>query len=376
MSGVTDVYFKGIDHVFHVTKVLVDTKIFGIPITIHWYGAIIAFGFTLAVLFGGRMAYKWKMNLDKMIDVLIWGTIFGIIGARAYYVAFNAQEFSGIGSMVRIWEGGMAIYGGLIGGLIAGAVVCKVRKLNLLNLLDIAGMSFLLGQGIGRWGNYCNQEAFGSNTELPWGMRSELTTNYLFSQQAALAEKGITVNPYAYVHPTFLYESLWCLLGFGVLYLITKRYRKFSGQTILCYGIWYGLGRTVFEGLRTDSLYLWNTSLRVSQVLSMLLVLFCTTLLIVLLRRHKKNPQPIEGVDFFRDDPTPKKQKKQKAQEEAEPPAQQAETPEPQLVTAPEQNPHAITKLPSFEEIVQEQETPGSEPAQGKEEADSNGTDY
>ena len=312
----TEVFFKGLDHVFHASKVLLEFEVFGFPISIRWYGAIIAFGFTLAVLFGGRIAYKWKMNLDKMIDVLIWGTVAGILGARLYYVAFHAEEFHSFADVFKIWEGGLAIYGGLIGGMLAGIVVCRVRKLNILNLMDIAGMSFLLGQGIGRWGNYANQEAFGINTELPWGMMSRETTAYLLSQQQSLAEKGMEVNPYAYVHPTFLYESIWCLVGFGLLYLILRKYRKFSGQLILCYGIWYGIGRTVFEGLRTDSLYLWNTNIRVSQALSALLVLACAAILIWRLLAVKRNPKPIEGVDFFAEEP--KKKKKDAAPESAQ----------------------------------------------------------
>lgn len=297
-----EVTFKGLEHVFHISKTLVEFQIFGMQISIKWYGFLIAFGFLLAVLFGGRIAYKWKMNLDKMIDVLIWGTVFGILGARLYYVIFHLEEYHSLGEALRIWEGGLAIYGGLIGGLGAAIVVCRVNGLNLLNLLDIAGMSFLIGQGIGRWGNFTNQEAFGTNTNLPWGMKSNATMEYLFAQQQSLSERGMSVDPGGYVHPTFLYEFLWCILGFFVLYWIMRRHRRFSGQIILCYAIWYGAGRTVIEGLRTDSLYLWNTNLRVSQVLSILLVLGCSALLSVLMVKNKRHPKPIEGVDFFPQD--------------------------------------------------------------------------
>ena len=133
--------------------------------TVRWYGVIIAFGFLLAVLFGGRIAYKWKINLDKMIDVLLYGTIGGILGARLYYVAFKWDYYSqNLSEIFKIWHGGLAIYGGIIGGLLAAFIVCKVEKLNFYNLLDMASMSLLIGQGIGRWGNYANQEAFGSIT--------------------------------------------------------------------------------------------------------------------------------------------------------------------------------------------------------------------
>ncbi|GEM_PF-75671 len=301
----TVVYFKGITRGFSVPSVLTDFSLFGIPLHVQWYGVIIAFGFLLAVLFGGRIAYKWKINLDKMLDVLIYGTIFGILGARLYYVIFQWENYAGnIASIFKIWEGGLAIYGGLIGGLLAAYVTCKVRKLNFRNLLDMSAMSFLIGQGIGRWGNFTNQEAFGTNTNLPWGMWSEKTAEYINSNQAEFLKRGITVEAgtylnKAYVHPTFLYESLWCLLGFAVLYIICRKFRRFSGQIMLCYGVWYGAGRAVFEGLRTDSLYLGNTGLRASQILSAALALACLAALIILMRKYKKHPQPIEGVDFF-----------------------------------------------------------------------------
>ena len=235
-----------------------------------------------------------------MVDVLIYGTIFAIIGARLYYV-FSKWDYYGahLSEIPQIWEGGLAIYGGIIGGLVAAYFVCKIRKMNYWNLLDIATMSLLIGQGIGRWGNFTNQEAFGVNTDLPWGMWSEKVAEDITRNQALYAEKGFSVDPNLPVHPTFLYESIWCLLGFFVLYLICCKARKFSGQVALCYGIWYGIERTVVEGLRTDSLYIAGTTIRVSQALSAALVVVCTALLIVLLIKNKKNPKPIDGIDFF-----------------------------------------------------------------------------
>ena len=298
MSDYTVVYFTGIDRGFSVPAVLADFSLFGLNIEIRFYGAIIAFGFLLAVLFGGRMAYKWKMSLDKMIDVLIYGTIFAIIGARLYYV-FSKWDYYGahLSEIPQIWEGGLAIYGGIIGGLAAAYVVCKVRKLNYWNLLDMATMSLLIGQGIGRWGNFTNQEAFGVNTDLPWGMWSEKIASDIIRSQSEY--KGFTVDPTLPVHPTFLYESIWCLLGFFVLFIICKKARKFSGQIALCYGVWYGLERTFVEGLRTDSLYIAGTSIRVSQALSAALVVVCATLLVILFVKYTKHPKPIEGVDYF-----------------------------------------------------------------------------
>ncbi|MBQ8782699.1 MAG: prolipoprotein diacylglyceryl transferase [Clostridia bacterium] len=313
------VYFTGIDRGFTVSSILAQFNLFGNDITIRWYGAIIAFGFLLAVLFGGRTAYKWKMSLDKMIDVLIYGTIFAIIGARLYYCIFEWDRYKDNPlEIFAIWNGGLAIYGGIIGGIAAAFVVCKIRKLNFYNLLDIGGMSLLIGQGIGRWGNFANQEAFGTNTDLPWGMWSKKTALYIMDHQSTFAEKGIEMDPNLPVHPTFLYESIWCIIGFFVLFFITKKLRIFSGQTFLCYGVWYGTGRMIIEGFRTDSLYVGDTTIRVSQLLSFAIVMVCLVALIALTVKYKKNPQPIDGIDFFMEE-------KLKAEKEAEEKAQEPE---------------------------------------------------
>ena len=300
MSDYTVVYFTGINRGFSVPSILADFSIFGIDVQIRFYGAIIAFGFLLAVLFGGRMAYKWKMSLDKMVDVLIYGTLAAIVGARLYYV-FSKWDYYGnhLSDIPKIWNGGLAIYGGLIAGIIAAYFVCKARKMNFWNLLDIATMSFLIGQGIGRWGNFTNQEAFGVNTDLPWGMWSEKVADYIAANQQFFAANGFEVDPSKPVHPTFLYESIWCLLGFFVLYIICRKARLFSGQIALCYGVWYGVERMVVEGLRTDSLYIAGTTIRVSQALSAALALVCAVLLVALIIKYKKHPKPIDGVDYF-----------------------------------------------------------------------------
>lgn len=307
----TEVYFNFLDKPIEVSSILASFKLFGIPITIHWYGAIIAFGFLLAVLFGGRIAYKWKISLDKMEDVLLYGTIFGIIGARLYFVAFQWDNYKdNLLDIFKIWEGGLAIYGGLIGGIAAAFVVCKIRKLNFYNLLDMAAMSFLIGQGIGRWGNFANQEAFGTNTDKPWGMWSSKVAAYITQNQDLFAQKGITMNPNVAVHPTFLYESVSCIIGFLVLYFICKKARKFSGQIFLCYGVWYGTERAIVEGFRTDSLYFAGTTIRVSQVLSAAIAVVCAVLLVWLLIKFTKNPKPIDGVDYFSDPPKLREKKK------------------------------------------------------------------
>ena len=307
------VHFAGIAKEFMVS----NTLNLGFT-TVRWYGVIIAFGFLLAALFGGRIAYTWKINLDKMIDVLLYGTIFGIIGARLYYVVFRWDYYgSHLSEIPKIWEGGLAIYGGIIGGILAGYIVCRLEKLNFFNLLDMVAMSLLIGQGIGRWGNFANQEAFGTITNKHWGMMSEIVSQYISEHPASFGLENVADIPQyiadndLYVHPTFFYESVWCLLGFGLLYLILKKCRRFSGQLFLCYGVWYGFGRMVIEGLRTDSLYIGSTSIRVSQVLSGALMLICLVLLVILTVHYKRHPKPIEGIDFF-----PPKTEKELAAEE------------------------------------------------------------
>ncbi len=295
------VKFAGIAQEFEVSSVL------DLGFTqVRWYGAIIAFGFLLAVLFGGRTAYVWEINLDKMIDVLLFGTVGAIIGARGYYVAFKWDYYSAhLSEIPKIWEGGLAIYGGIIGGLLAAFVVCKIEKINIYNLLDMVGISLLIGQGIGRWGNYANQEAFGGFTYSNFGMMSDKVVDYIQRHPESFGLEGVSDIPTyiadndLYVHPTFFYESVWCILGFFVLYIIMKKFRKFSGQLFLTYGVWYGFERMIVEGMRTDSLFIGNTGIRVSQALSFGIVLVCGSLLVIKLIKYTKNPQPIEGVDFY-----------------------------------------------------------------------------
>ena len=295
-QDVADVTFTGIDHVFKASSVFCEFSVGGRDFSIKWYGVIIAFGFVLAALFGGREAYVRKMDLNKMIDVLIWGTVGGIIGARLYYCVFK-WDYYGANPLdiFKIWNGGLAIYGGIIGGILAGFITCLVTKLNFLNLLDLVGMSLLIGQGVGRWGNYANQEAFGINSDGFMGMSSYKITRYILDHQAELPG----VDAYKPVHPTFLYESLWCLIGFLLLYLIMRKAYKFSGQMFLCYGLWYGTGRAVFEGLRTDSLYISGTDIRVSQLLSVIAASLCAVTLVITLIRYHIKPWKTEGKDYY-----------------------------------------------------------------------------
>ncbi len=307
----TEVFFSFLENPITVSSIFceIDIPFMDSPLTIRWYGVIIAFGLVLAVLFGGRKAYVWKIDINKMLDVLIYGAVGGIIGARLYYV-FSKWDYYSVNpsEIFQIWNGGLAIYGGLIGGILAALVVCKIEKINILNLLDLCGMSFLIGQGIGRWGNFANQEAFGTNTDSFIGMYSVKTEAYL--TQLVASGTDIIVDPSKPVHPTFLYESIWCLFSFVILFIVCQKFRKFSGQLFLGYGFLYGLERAIVEGMRTDSLYIGDTNIRVSQLLSLILVIVCGTLLVVFTIKYTKNPKPIEGVDYFKEIPLYRHRKK------------------------------------------------------------------
>lgn len=300
LSDYCEVLFPKLGLSLDVYENFLEIPFGGDTLTIKFYGLIIAFGFILAALFGGRKAYVWKMSLDHMVDVLIYGIIGAVIGARLYYVVFQWDYYKdNLGSIFKIWEGGLAIYGGIIGGIIAAYFVCRKTGLPFLKLLDLIGMALPIGQGIGRWGNFTNQEAFGVNTTSIFGMTSDKIVDYINSHQQEFAQNGIEMNPDLPVHPTFLYESVWCILGFLVLYIVCQKFRKFDGQLILGYGIIYGLERTVVEGLRIDSLYIGDTNLRVSQLVSLTLVIVCTIITIykfVKLNKEKKAQEVQENV--------------------------------------------------------------------------------
>ena len=250
---------------------------------IMWYGILIGVGLILAVLYAFRRCRKFGIDSDKMLDVVIVGVIAGIIGARAYYVLFAWDQYKGrsFWDIINISEGGLAIYGGVIFGLLFGYLACRWRKVRPLPMLDLACLGFLIGQGVGRWGNFMNQEAFGSNTSLPWGMYSEGTNRYLTS----LVNQGYEADPLAPVHPCFLYESIWCLLGFLLLHIFSKKWKKYDGQIFLLYLLWYGFGRFFIEGLRTDSL-MWGPY-RISQLLAAACVIGSAILLIVFRKRRE-----------------------------------------------------------------------------------------
>lgn len=289
MSDYSVVYFTGLKKGFSIPSVLAKFQIFGHSIEIRWYGVLIALGFLLGLLAATRLAKKQNMNVDKLFDCIIYGTISAIIGARLFFVIFQWQDYkNNLGDIFKIREGGLAIYGGIIFAIITAYIVCKIRKISILKVLDVAAIGFLIGQGIGRWGNFTNQEAFGTNTTSVFGMASDKVKQYITINQADFLQKGFDVDPNIPVHPTFLYESVWCIIGAILLYVICSKFKKFDGQIILSYGAWYGFERTIVEGLRTDSLYIGSSNIRISQAISLILVIICIVLIIYNLYKVKK----------------------------------------------------------------------------------------
>lgn len=273
------VQFPGLGLSFEINRVALSIGGFNI----YWYGVCIAFGICLALVFAFRHSIEFGVDPDSMVDVILIGIVLGIVSARAYYVAMAPFKYESIWEMIAIRDGGLAIYGGIIGGFLFGGLACKRRGVPVLPMFDLTAMGFLLGQGCGRWGNFFNQEAFGANTKLPWGMISNTTMEYISNHYDELGGKVSALDP---IHPCFLYESIWCLIGFIILHFYLK-HRKFDGEVFLMYTGLYGLGRFFIEGLRTDSLYLGN--IRVSQLVAGTCVLASLVLIIVFRGITKRN---------------------------------------------------------------------------------------
>lgn len=237
--------------------------------SIKWYAIIIMTGLLLALFFGHRNARKFGVDMDILYEPILYATLAAIAGARIYYCIFNFDAFKdNLWSIFYIHEGGLAIYGAIIAIVVTGIIYCRAKKLPFMPIFDMVAMGLLIGQGVGRWGNFVNAEAFGANTTLPWGMHGPDIERELYLMRGSLLSQGVSINPEMPVHPTFLYESIWCLLGFLLLRLFLK-HRRYDGQILLMYLTWYGFERMIVEGLRTDSLMIGN--LRVSQMLSGLL---------------------------------------------------------------------------------------------------------
>ena len=220
------------------------------PLSIHFYGMIIAFGLILAVVYATRRSKQFGIKEDDVLDGVLYVTPFAVLCARAYYCIFSWEHYADDPiRLLYIWEGGLAIYGGVLGAAIGVTVLCRVKRIKLPAMLDLVSLGFLIGQSIGRWGNFFNREAFGAETDT--FLRMGLLNRY--------------TGDVTYYHPTFFYESLWNAIGFLLLHQLSKK-RQYDGQIALGYAAWYGLGRAFIEGLRTDSLY-WGP-FRVSQLLA------------------------------------------------------------------------------------------------------------
>ncbi len=254
---------------------------------IYWYGIIIALGVLLALWFCMKQKEKYGITEDNLMDGVLWGIPLAIVGARLSYVLFYLDRFKKAdGSFdwaesIAIWDGGLAIYGGVIAAVLVCFVLSKKRGFKLGALTDLIVMGLLIGQAVGRWGNFMNREAFGAETTLPW--RMQLTT---------------TAGTLVEVHPTFLYESLWNVVGLLLIVFIVAKGRRFDGENTWFYFLWYGIGRFWVEGLRTDSLYLFNWTIggepiRVSQALSLVMVLVSAFMLLYNIRLHPHKPEEL-----------------------------------------------------------------------------------
>lgn len=254
---------------------------------IYWYGIILAIGLLAGLVLCMKQAKRYGLTEDNVLDMVLWAVPSCIIGARLYYVIFyldlyrNADGSLNWGEMVAVWDGGLAIYGAVIAGAIVAFFYTRHKKIKMGAMTDLAVMGLLLGQCIGRWANFINREAFGAETTLPWRMR--LWTS---------------ATQYIEVHPTFFYESLWNLIGLLLILFVVSKGRRFDGENTCFYFLWYGLGRTWVEGLRTDSLYLFNWTIggqpiRVSQALSLVMVFVSLFMLYYHIKLHPHKPEDL-----------------------------------------------------------------------------------
>ena len=264
----------GID-TFSVNPVAFTIPIFG-GLEVRWYGLIITLGIILAFTYCSYRAKAEGIIFDDLLDIALFTVIFAIIGARMYYVLTSLNEYHSFKEAIAIWNGGIAIYGAIIAGAITIFVVCRIKKINVLKMLDATAPAVMIGQILGRWGNFFNGEAYGSIVEegsIFYFLRMGLLPN-IKSYQTMF-----------YFHPTFLYESVWNLVGFLMINALYKK-KKFDGQIVLMYITWYGFGRMLIEGLRTDSLYV--GIFRISQVVGFLCFIIGGTLLIVNLVKARR----------------------------------------------------------------------------------------
>lgn len=251
-------------------------------LTIAYYGIIIAFGMICGYLMASWQAKRTGQDSDMYLDLTLWDIVFAVIGARIYYVVFNWSYYKdNLSEIINTRGGGLAIYGGVIAGVITTFVFSKIRKVSFWKLTDTACAGLLVGQIIGRWGNFFNREAFGEFTDNLFAMQIKMSDVFQANLNKSIADDVVIVDgvKYIQVHPTFLYESLWNVMVLIVILILTKR-KKYDGQLFLIYIFGYGCGRFWIEGLRTDQLIMFNTGIAVSQALSAVMVIVSAVILI------------------------------------------------------------------------------------------------
>ncbi len=292
---INEVFFPGLGLNFTLNRVAIT--ILGRPI--YWYALIIITGFLLGWLYCSRKGPKLGISGDDFSDLLLWALPLGIVGARIYYVIFYLDLYTradgslDFAAMVRIWDGGLAIYGAVIAGLLVMFFVARKKKIPFLSFADLGVFGLFIGQSVGRWGNFTNVEAYGGVTDLPWRMCAPKIASELFGQGLISADVyQKIIDGVLGVHPTFFYESIWNLVGFLLLVLISRKWYRFDGQLFFGYLTWYGIGRGIIEGMRTDSLYIPHTMLRASQVLGFASAL-AGILLLMFFSIHRKGPQAL-----------------------------------------------------------------------------------
>lgn len=290
-----DISFPGLGiGTFTVNKVAFT--VFGVEV--RWYGILITMGMILAFLYAAYRCRKEGFVLDHVLDLGLYAIIFGVIGARLYYVVMRWNTFvlpgSGFWENLRrildIRSGGLAIYGGIIGGVLTILIYCRVKKKNFLRACDMVAPGVMVAQALGRWGNFFNGEAHG-------GIVSE--GHPLYFLRMGLFPNDLNTAEMAFVHPTFLYESVWNLLGFALIGFLLYPRKKFNGQIVSAYLAWYGFGRMFIEGLRTDSLYLPGTDIRVSQLVGFLCFALFGALFVAGLLKARRQIQKGEYVPVF-----------------------------------------------------------------------------
>lgn len=252
--------------------------------SVMWYGVVIALGMLMAIAYASFRCKQQGIKIDDLIDIAIFTIFFGVIGARLYYVIFNPTNFKTLLDIIDIRSGGLAIYGGVIAGALTIVIVCLIKKISWRKLFDAAGPGVMIAQAMGRWGNFFNGEAYGAIVEEGhplYFLRMGLISRNTYGDFGTF--------DMVYVHPCFLYESLWNVIGFILINIFFKK-KKFDGQIALYYFAWYGFGRMFIEGLRTDALYIGQTGIRVSQLLGFLLFALATALIIYGLIYVKNHP--------------------------------------------------------------------------------------